>query len=97
MPTYVYECKSCGQRTEVVQHATDDPLTTCEACTGELRKVFFPSRVVFKGSGWYVTDSKASLKPKEPASDPEKIVDTAMSENKAKPETKTEPATTANT
>jgi putative FmdB family regulatory protein len=59
MPTYEYRCKQCGQHLEIVQSFTDDPLTTCPACEGELRKVFSPIGVSFKGSGFYRTDSRA--------------------------------------
>ena len=63
MPTYVYACTSCGERLEVVQKFSDDPLTVCPACEGALRKVFSPVGVVFKGSGFYKTDSRGSSKP----------------------------------
>ena len=58
MPTYQYTCIECADRVEVVQKFTDDPLTVCEACGGRLRKVFFPAGIVFKGSGFYRTDSR---------------------------------------
>lgn len=64
MPTYVYECSACGNQVEVVQRVSDPPLTSCDHCQGELRKKFFPSRVIFKGSGWYITDSKATTASK---------------------------------
>src|SRR3954451_8555980 len=60
MPTYQYACTSCGERLEVVQKFSDDPLTVCPACQGTLRKVFSPVGVVFKGSGFYKTDSRKS-------------------------------------
>ncbi len=59
MPTYEYACTSCGQHLEVVQSFKDDPLTTCPNCGSELRKVFSPIGVVFKGSGFYKTDSRS--------------------------------------
>ena len=59
MPTYQYACTSCGERLEVVQKFSDDPLTVCPACSGALRKVFSPVGVVFKGSGFYKTDSRS--------------------------------------
>jgi putative FmdB family regulatory protein len=58
VPTYQYTCTECRDRVEVVQRFTDDPLTVCEACGGKLRKVFFPAGIVFKGSGFYRTDSR---------------------------------------
>lgn len=60
MPTYQYACTACGEQLEVVQRFTDEPLTECPACAGRLRKVFSPVGVVFKGSGFYRTDSRAA-------------------------------------
>ncbi len=58
MPTYQYTCTDCGEPVEVVQKFTDAPLTVCAACDGRLRKVFSPVGIVFKGSGFYRTDSR---------------------------------------
>jgi len=58
MPTYEYACTECGNRVEVVQSISDAPLTTCTVCGGQLRKVFSPVGIVFKGSGFYRTDSR---------------------------------------
>jgi putative FmdB family regulatory protein len=58
MPTYEYACTECGNRIEVVQSISDAPLTTCTVCGGRLRKVFSPVGIVFKGSGFYRTDSR---------------------------------------
>ena len=58
MPTYVYKCQGCDVRQEAFQKMTDDPLTTCEECGGTLRRVLQPVGIVFKGSGFYVTDYK---------------------------------------
>ncbi|HEY6313770.1 MAG TPA: FmdB family zinc ribbon protein [Streptosporangiaceae bacterium] len=58
MPTYQYTCTDCGEPVEAVQKFTDDPLTVCAACGGRLRKVFSPVGIVFKGSGFYRTDSR---------------------------------------
>jgi putative FmdB family regulatory protein len=60
MPTYEYLCKSCGERLEVQQSFTDDPLTECPRCEGPLRKVFGNVGITFKGSGFYKTDSRKS-------------------------------------
>ena len=62
MPTYEYECTSCGQHIEVFQRISEDPLTTCGVCGGTLRKVFHPAGIVFKGSGFYATDSRSGSK-----------------------------------
>jgi putative FmdB family regulatory protein len=58
VPTYQYTCTDCGEPVEAVQKFTDDPLTMCAACGGRLRKVFSPVGIVFKGSGFYRTDSR---------------------------------------
>ncbi|MBT2235518.1 FmdB family zinc ribbon protein [Nonomuraea sp. NEAU-A123] len=60
MPTYQYACNDCGDQLEVVQKFTDDALTVCPACQGNLRKVFSAVGIVFKGSGFYRTDNRAS-------------------------------------
>ena len=62
MPTYSYACTECGNRFDAVQAFTDDALTTCEQCSGRLRKLFNSVGVVFKGSGFYRTDSRESAK-----------------------------------
>ncbi|HEY6933844.1 MAG TPA: FmdB family zinc ribbon protein [Marmoricola sp.] len=58
MPTYQYSCTECGHFLEAVQKFTDDALTVCPECGGRLRKVFNAVGVVFKGSGFYRTDSR---------------------------------------
>ncbi len=59
MPTYQYACRACGHRFEAVQSFTDNTLTECPECSGSLRKLFGSVGVVFKGSGFYRTDSRA--------------------------------------
>ncbi|HEV2088240.1 MAG TPA: FmdB family zinc ribbon protein [Cryptosporangiaceae bacterium] len=68
MPTYQYACTECGHRLEAVQSFTDQALTTCPSCEGALRKVFSPVGVVFKGSGFYRTDSRAAARGKDSSS-----------------------------
>jgi putative FmdB family regulatory protein len=60
MPTYEYECLACKHRFERFQKFTDAPVSECPECGSQVRKVLFPAGVVFKGSGWYVTDSRKS-------------------------------------
>ncbi|KAA1394439.1 FmdB family zinc ribbon protein [Aeromicrobium ginsengisoli] len=60
MPKYQYQCKDCGEALEVQQSFTDDALTVCPNCGGDLRKVFNAVGVVFKGSGFYRNDSRSS-------------------------------------
>ncbi len=62
MPTYSYACTECGDRFDAVQAFSDDALTTCTKCEGRLRKLFNSVGVVFKGSGFYRTDSRESGK-----------------------------------
>ncbi|MBN1172337.1 MAG: FmdB family transcriptional regulator [Micromonosporaceae bacterium] len=59
MPTYQYACTTCDHRFEVVQSFSDEPLTECPACDGRLRKLFSAVGIVFKGSGFYRTDSRS--------------------------------------
>jgi putative FmdB family regulatory protein len=68
VPTYQYRCTECGGELEAVQKFTDDPLTVHEDCGGRLRKVFSPVGIVFKGSGFYRTDSRKGSTASEPAS-----------------------------
>jgi putative FmdB family regulatory protein len=84
MPTYEYACKKCGEHLEVVQSFKDDPLTECPTCGGELRKVFSPIGIAFKGSGFYKTDSRPAKS--KTASKSEK----SESKTESKPEKKTE-------
>jgi putative FmdB family regulatory protein len=79
MPTYQYACTECGEQLEVVQKFSDEPLTVCPACQGRLRKVFSPVGVVFKGSGFYKTDSRKAASGSS-----------TSSRNESKPETKSE-------
>jgi putative FmdB family regulatory protein len=85
VPTYQYACTACGHELEAVQSFSDAALTECPECGGALRKVFSAVGVVFKGSGFYKTDSRSSSS----GSDSKPKADTA-SETKTKTETKTE-------
>ena len=67
MPTYQYSCTECGHFFEIVQSFSEDSLTVCPECEGRLRKVFDAVGVVFKGSGFYRNDSRASQSSAEPA------------------------------
>ena len=62
MPTYSYACTECDNRFDAVQAFTEDALTTCPQCSGRLRKLFNSVGVVFKGSGFYRTDSREASK-----------------------------------
>jgi putative FmdB family regulatory protein len=58
MPTYEYACTACTHRFELVQKFSDSPITECPECGGSVRKVYYAAGVVFKGSGWYINDSR---------------------------------------
>ncbi|WP_329242615.1 FmdB family transcriptional regulator [Actinoallomurus sp. NBC_01490] len=86
MPTYQYACTECGEPLEVVQKFTDDALTECPACGGRLRKIFSPAAIVFRGSGFYRTDSRSGSGGTSSTSKET----TKKDDTKAKSETKTE-------
>ncbi|MGB9632259.1 MAG: FmdB family zinc ribbon protein [Chloroflexaceae bacterium] len=59
MPTYVYACDACGKQFEQFQSFKDEPLTVCRCGqAGKVRRLIQPAGIVFKGSGWYITDSR---------------------------------------
>ncbi|RMF52400.1 MAG: zinc ribbon domain-containing protein [Chloroflexota bacterium] len=61
MPLYEYRCRSCGERFEISQAFTDDPITTCHVCGGTVKRVVGRGTgVIFKGSGFYVTDTRSA-------------------------------------
>lgn len=97
MPTYVYACRECGARKEVMQRISDEPLKTCEQCSGEVYRVMFPVGVVYKGSGFYVTDY--ARKGNGGGSSDESTSTTASTGTAAesKPETKSETKTETKT
>jgi putative FmdB family regulatory protein len=97
VPTYQYTCTECGEPLEAVQKFTDAPLTECPACGGRLRKVFSAVGIVFKGSGFYRTDSRNGSKATAPAassstSDSDSSNGSADKAADKKPEKKAEPA-----
>ena len=87
MPTYEYACKKCSEHLEVVQSFKDAALTECPNCGGELRKVFGSVGIVFKGSGFYKTDSRPAGKSSS----------SSKSDEKKTSESKSEPAKTSDT
>ena len=60
MPTYDYQCRSCGSVTEVIHSMLESGPSACERCGGDLRRVLFPTGIIFKGSGFYRNDSRSS-------------------------------------
>jgi putative FmdB family regulatory protein len=84
VPTYQYACKECGHAFDQVQSFTDDTLTECPECDGRLRKVFNAVGVVFKGSGFYRTDSRGKTSASETgSSSSESKSDSSSSEPKS--------------
>lgn len=59
MPTYDYQCRSCGSVTEVIHSMLEEGPAVCERCGGDLRRVLYPTGIIFKGSGFYRTDSRS--------------------------------------
>ena len=84
MPTYDYQCRSCGSVTEVIHSMLEEGPSACERCGGELRRVLYPAGIIFKGSGFYRTDarngsktaSSSETKTEAPATSTESTSDT---------------------
>jgi putative FmdB family regulatory protein len=97
MPTYTYQCDSCGHGFEAVQRFADDPLNECPQCGASIRRVIQPVGVVFKGSGWYITDSrpKSSGESADGAAPAAKAADKADTPAKAEKSEKAEAPTKA--
>jgi len=96
VPIYEYECESCHQRTETMQKLNDPPLTKCERCGGQLKKLVSAPGIQFKGSGWYVTDYSSKLKSKEdkkPESDKKKEPAAATPKTESAPKPDAAPKT----
>lgn len=89
MPTYQYACKECDHRFEAVQSFSDASLTVCPQCSGTLRKVFSSVGVVFKGSGFYRTDSRDSGKSSTTAT-PAKTESKSETKTESKSESKSD-------
>src|SRR5579864_6661547 len=97
MPVYEYVCESCSERFEIKQKFTDDPLHICPRCSGSIHRVIQPTRVVFKGSGFYVTDhGKNSKNGQLNASTPKPATETSEPKPAAG-ETSTAASTTSTT
>lgn len=99
MPVYEYECESCGRRFERLQSMNDEPVRQCPECSGIVHKVFHPAGIIFKGSGWYITDSRKSTSgavtgESKPAGGEGKTAEAgAKTETKAAAKTETKPET----
>jgi putative FmdB family regulatory protein len=94
VPTYQYACKECDHRFEAVQSFSDPSLTVCPQCSGTLRKVFSSVGVVFKGSGFYRTDSRDAAKSSTTAT-PEKTETKTETKTESKPKSDTSSASSS--
>ncbi len=79
VPTYDYQCRSCGAVTEVIHPMSEDGPSVCEVCGGALRRVLFPTGIIFKGPGFYRTDSRSSSDGSSPAASGESTSKPAVS------------------
>jgi putative FmdB family regulatory protein len=70
MPLYEYQCDECGIRFERRQHMSDDAITKCPECGGSVHRRYFPVGIVFKGSGFYVTDNRSKKSTTRKPTDP---------------------------
>ncbi|MER6580080.1 FmdB family zinc ribbon protein [Nonomuraea sp. NPDC001023] len=95
MPTYQYACNDCGEQLEVVQKFTDDALTVCPNCQGNLRKVFSAVGIVFKGSGFYRTDNRSSSTSSTASTTPSKPAESKSSESSSSSSSTPAPASAA--
>lgn len=94
MPTYEYACTNCGERTEAKQSFDDPPLEECPHCGGKLRKLYSPVGIVFKGSGFYSTDTKSKSSTSSKSEKSSSKSDTgSTSESSSKSETSTAKST----
>jgi len=92
VPTYSYACTECDNRFDIVQSFTDDTLTVCPECSGKLRKLFNSVGIVFKGSGFYRTDSRGGSST---ASEPAKKSDSSSSTTTSSSSSSTSSSTSA--
>jgi putative FmdB family regulatory protein len=94
MPTYVYRCRQCNNHLEVIQKFSDAPLRICPKCQGPLRRIIHATGIVFKGSGWYVNDSRSSSSTSKPALKESDKSGAAKPDSSPTASTLSEPATT---
>ena len=92
MPIYEYQCEGCADKFEVKQSMKDDPLTICQKCGKHVQRLISSPAIMFKGSGWYVTDYSDKMKP---SSGNEAPVPTTGEKKEAVPSTSDQTASTA--
>ena len=98
MPTYGYECNNCKHQFSKFQNMKDDPIKICPECQGEVKRLMYPVGIVFKGSGWYINDSrgvdKSELPEPAPKAESKDTSDTKTEAPKAEPAKAETPAAT---
>ena len=92
MPIYEYQCEGCADRFEVKQSMKDDPLTTCPQCGKRVQRLISSPAIMFKGSGWYVTDYSDKMKPSSGSDAP---IATTGEKKEAAPSTSDQTTSTA--
>ncbi|KSZ58676.1 FmdB family transcriptional regulator [Rhodococcus pyridinivorans KG-16] len=95
MPTYSYACTACDNKFDIVQSFSDDSLTECPQCEGKLRKLFNSVGIVFKGSGFYRTDSRSGSTASESASTSSSSSSSSDSSSSSSSSTSSTPAAAA--
>lgn len=97
MPTYVYRCEECNNHLEVIQKFSDAPLKTCPKCQGHLQRVIHATGIVFKGSGWYITDSRSSSSATQTAPKESKSESSSAAPAKTETAAPSQPASSTST
>lgn len=92
MPTYHYRCAACENRFDAFQKFAEDPLTDCPECGGLVKRVIQPVGVVFKGSGWYINDSRKAPAESSTESTAKSTETTSADKPKSNDSTDTKPA-----
>jgi len=92
MPLYEYQCNQCNRRHEIIQRFSEEPITVCPECGGEMKKLISSPAIQFKGSGFYKTDypSSSSARPSSESKSDSKAESTSDTKSETKSETKTE-------
>ncbi len=91
MPIYAYECKDCGVRFERRQGFNDDPIMICPECEGNVHRLLQPPGIIFKGSGFYVTDNRGKKSGMSSAGSKSEGAAKSETKSETKPEAKTAP------
>ena len=97
MPTYDYECRACGNRIEVIHGMTEPGPTSCDRCAGPVRRVLHAAGIIFKGSGFYKTDSRSASSPSGVSTSSTTAKDAAPPDAAASGDSKTSPGADAGT